>query len=641
MARFIFPSSVEIHVSDRRSDPCLAHAACELARLLKRAKITARQRGTSADSGKHCLILAPRGAPLPAVPRLTENLFPDAHVLEISKKGIAIASASGKGILNGVYELAELLGFVFLMPGEEGERAPKIPNDGSLAIRCRRIVMRPRFKYRGVFYSGPTHDFGVADWLVFFAKLRFNAVRLGGDAVAGKRGLFQRLGLRAEAGGHGYRDLLPRNLFARNPGLFRMRMPEDFGGKRVDDYNSCAANIEARKIMRRNFEKLARDAVAGGYHAMHLWPDDLPGGGWCLCPLCRGFGPSDQAMLAMRNLAAVVREKKLALRVPMLAYHDTMMPNSNIPPAKENFLLFAPRERCYGHGLDDPGCARNRFYLKTLVAWMKKFRGVDDAHTFEYYFDRILYRGLAPYLPEVIARDMRAYEKHGIKTHMALQVGGPAVAPEWNMLFFAKLNWDRGLSPKKFNLMIGAALGGGTRAVSDYLDARAAVFTSAMRMCDYDTDIYLDYRWLPENTGPFGRERARDYAESSNKLARAAAVLEKNLNAKGVRPFKELFKKEVARARFEAAELAVMSHQQEAVNHAACHLVNDDKNTLRAAIVSGRKMIDMFKAARVLALRAGIPKETPYFRNVNQWLTAEMRRKIKVWAKGKITDAKQ
>ncbi|MFZ2658601.1 MAG: DUF4838 domain-containing protein [Victivallales bacterium] len=632
MSEFVFPEKLEIRCRERPGDSCFDYAVSELARLLCKLNVTVQKAGKSSGSGKFCLIIVPPGAASPAVPHVSGDVFPDAYALEASPRGIVISANSGKGILNGIYDLSERLGFVFLMPGEEGEWIPEIRKGGNPSIKSFRAVMKPRFKYRGVFYCGLTYDFELGDWLKFFAKLRFNAVSIG-EFVRGKKGLLQQLGLHAEAGQHGYRDLLPRNLFAKKPDLFRMRMPDDFGGKRVDDYNSCAVNAEARKIMRRNFLVQAKEAVAEGYHALHLWPDDLPGGGWCMCPLCRGFGPSDQAMLAMRNLAEAVRGEKLPMRVPMIAYHDTMEPNGNIPPAKENFLLFAPRERCYGHGLDDPHCAKNRFYLKALAAWVEKFKGIDDAHTFEYYFDRILYRGMCPYLPDVIAGDMRTYEKYGMETHMALQVGGPTLAPEWNMLFFSRLLWDSNLSPAEFNSVIDAAITGGSGVMRDHLDARAEIFTSAMRMCDYENDIYLDYRWLPENTLPFGREMAKDYLRCSVKLAKATDRLLKSPSGKKSRRLTALIGKEAARSRFEAAELAVMSHQQDAVNNAACHLAADDKGALRAAIASGEAMIEAFKPARELAGKSGISEKAWYFRNINRWISEEMERKIKVWRK--------
>lgn len=630
MTQLILPGAVEIHHARTDGDACYDYAVAEICRLLQKINIVTRI-AVEPELGKlFRLFVGLPGALMPAIAPLRSGLFPDAYSLEISAKGVLIASATAKGVLNGIYDLAGKLGFAFLMPGENGEWVPGTVH--SLAIG--RAVSKPRFRHRGVFYGGLTHDFSAADWLQFYAKLRFNAVCFHGPEIEDK-GLLQRLGLRAETGGHGYRELLPRKLFARKPDLFRMEQPEDFGGKRVDDFNSCAVNPEARRIMGGNFRKQVRQTADEGFYALHLWPDDLPGGGWCLCPDCRSLAPSDQAMLAMRNLAGVVREEKVPMRVPMIAYHDTMQPAGNVPPSKETFLLFAPRERCYGHRLDDPKCARNRFYMSALTGWMAKFKGIGDAHTFEYYFDQILFRGLHPYLPDVIAGDMSVYEQQGIESHMALHIAGPAVAPDWNMLFFAGNLWDANLLTKDFNASFPLTFcsGAAVTAWTDYLDARARIYTKAMCMCDHEINVYLDYRWLPENTKPFGRKMVKIYGQCSTELAHAADRLEHAISSKGSAPLRKLAAAEVARARFEAAELEVMSHQQDSVNQAADYLVTGNPSALRAAIAAGENVIRVFKSARERAKKAHISEKSWYFRNINRWLSNETKSKIKRWKK--------
>jgi len=638
MTQFTLPAAVEIHRGRADENLCYDYAVAELSRLLGRVSIEAQTASKLASGKPFRLFVGLPGASMPTEPQLPSGLFPDAYSIAVSAQGIAIISTSAKGILNGVYDFAEKLGFVFLMPGEQGEWVPETPH----SLPTGRVVLNPRFRYRGVIYGGLTYDYDLAEWLVFYAKLRFNNVNFHGVDLEDKT-LVHRLGLRAETGGHGYRELLPRTLLARKPDLFRMGQPEDFGGKRVADFNSCAVNPEARKIMGENFSKQAHKAADQGFYALHCWPDDLPGGGWCLCPHCRGIAVSDQAMLAMRNLAEVVRKEKLPLRVPMLAYHDTMQPAGNIPPSKETFLLFAPRERCYGHRLDDPQCARNRFYLDALTRWMERYKGIDDAHTFEYYFDQILFRGLYPYLPGVIAEDMSVYEQYGIESHMVLHIGGPAVAPEWNMLFFARNLWDANLSPKAFNAAYSSSFGHGDVAAawSDYLDARARAFTAAMCMCDHEINVYLDYRWLPENTKPFGQEMVKVYLQSSKELAQAADRLERATSSKGSAWLRKLATAEIARARFEAAELEVMSYQQDSVNQAARYLVTGKSTALQAAIAAGENVIRAFKPARVFAKKAHISEKSWYFGNINRWLTNETKSKIKVWKMAQRATAKK
>lgn len=628
MNKFTIPARVEIYHRRLDNDPCYEYAVSELKRILTKSKVEARMESKTAPDTSLYLFVGFPGATIPALPSLKGDLFPDAYSLSVAAQGVLISSTSAKGILNGVYGLAEKLGYAFLLPGEEGEWAPESLQNLPLG----QTVVNPRFRHRGFFYGGISYDYTTEEWIVFYAKLRMNAVSLHGPDLIDKE-LPKRLGFRIETGGHGYRDLLPRPLFEKKPELFRMGQPEDFGGKRVSDFNSCAANLEARSIMGKNFAVQLRQAAQDGFYALHNWPDDLPGGGWCLCPHCRSIAPSDQAMLAMRNLGDVVRAEKLPMRVPMLAYHDTMRPAGDIPPSKETFLLFAPRERCYGHRLDDPQCARNQFYLQTLIEWMEKFKGIDDAHTFEYYCDQILYRGLHPYIPGVIAGDMDVYERCGIESHMTLHIAGTAVAPDWNMLFFARNLWNSELTGDGFNSSYPASLGDGAvaEAWSHYLDVRARVFTEVLDMCDHEINIYLDYRWLPGTTKPFGEKMVKVYRESSRDLACAVAQFEAAVSGQGSLRLQQLAAAEMARARFEVAELEVMSWQQDSVNQAAHYLVCHDPQSLHAAIASGENVIRAFKSALALAKKAKISEKCWYFKNVNRWITDETKCKVKEW----------
>lgn len=625
---FRFPSRVETRGVAPANDPCFASAVAEISRVLKKTGIRTVSTWTTSVGPFFSLFVGLPGTAGQPAGKFPSGLLPDAYTLTVSSRGVLIGAATAKGILNGVYDLAERLGYAFLLPGEAGEWAPERVNP----LPVGRTVCNPRFRHRGVYYGGMTHDFTVEQWLEFYAKLRFNAVGLHGPELKEKN-LPVRLGLRLETGGHGYRDLLPRKLFQRKPDLFRMGQPEDFGGKRIADYNSCAAHPESRKIIRESFRSQVLEAHSSGCHALHLWPDDLPGGGWCLCPHCRGIAPSDQAMLAMRNLAEVVSQEKLPMRVPMLAYHDTVRPAWDVPPTKETFLLFAARERCYGHRLSDPSCARNRYYMRALAGWMAKYKGIDDAHTFEYYSDQILFRGLHPYIPAVIAGDMEDYQRVGIESHMTLHIAGSAVAPDWNMLFFSRNLWADDLTAQACNASISGSLGShaSAGAWTRYLDSRAEIFTDALRICEHEIPVYLDYRWLPGTAKPFGKIMAGVYRKSSAALAAAAARLEKTVPANAPDRLKRLTAAEVARARFEAAELAVMSHQQDSVNHAMRYLLGNKSAELHAAIASGEKVISAFQPALALAKTAGISRKCWYFRNINRWITKEKRAKIRTW----------
>lgn len=594
------------------------YAISELRRVLGRIGIAVEwvQDLTDADPWRLALT-AGRGTPSGL--SSGEHLTGDAYCLAVSSQAADICSPTQKGILNGVYDMAERLGFVFLLPGEDGEwlpcaREPRWLPGGTW-------TMRPRFPHHGVF-SGSWLDFGQAEWLRFFAKLRCNATNADLEYLP----LCRELGLRAEVGAHGLSSLLPRDQFDEAPERFRMFQPEDFNGRRMPDANLCAGNLETWEIVRKNF--ITQIETAHGAYAVHAWPDDLPAGGWCLCPLCRALEPSDQAMLAMRCLAEAAATKENAPRIPVIAYHDTIRPGSQIDAPHAGFLLYAPRERCYAHALDDASCPRNRFYLEALDAWIEKFKGIDDAHTFEYYFDQLLFRGMHPFIPDVILEDMRVYRTRGIECHMSLQVAGHAIAPDFNMLVFARAAWDEGMDTQKAIADLANRMSPEfPESWISYLSARSGIYADALRMCHHNIGIYLDYRWLPETTHPFGDEMAKTYERSARELEKAAAALESAQRENGSPPVSELVRKECGRARFEAAELRVMHHQQRAMNALGRFMNTRASEDLRQGIEELDLACLRMATARDMALSAGLPEESWYIQNINGWLTREFKAK--------------
>ena len=574
------------------------------------------------------MLAAPGAAPGHSAEELRTQKA-DGYWLRIAAGSVSIQSLSAKGVLNGVYDLAGRLGFLFLLPGESGEWPPQKALS-SIYLPTGDHQIDPRFEYRGVFWEPlKTKDHPLGEWLRFYAKLRLNALEIPTEQVEECLPLAEELGLRLETGGHGLKELMPRELFNETPDLFRMFQPEDFGGQRLADSNCCITHPRTKQIIQENYRK--RLEGLSGVHALHCWADDLPAGGWCLCPSCRALTPSDQALLAMRHLAEVAADT--TVRVPVIAYHDTIFPGSMIEPTKECFLLFAPRERCYGHALDDESCARNRHYRKALDAWIERFNGVDDAHTFEYYFDQILFRGLYPFLPSTIIEDMRVYEAAGITAHMSLQVAGPEIAPEFNMLVFAEAHWDRALTAEVFIQGVARKiLPQNPEVWIDYLCSRAEVFTAAMAMCDHELSIYLDYRWLPETTHEFGSKMAQTYADSSARLAVALETLEASVQIGWHDDLRTLVAKEVARARFEVAELGVMACQQKAMNSLGRYHNTANQADLDVALASLEQAIVLFRDARIKAIAAGIGETEWYCRNINGWLAKEFQMKLQRYA---------
>ena len=600
--------------------PCLDYAAAEAARLLGRLGVTVTRAPAAAGQGFALTLAA--DATAPHAPAL-RSLRHDGYALAVAAGGVTIAAPTAKGVLNGVYDLAERLGFVFLLPGDAGEwvPAPVRPVPAGVA----RVV--PRFPHRGIFGGLDVWPFSPEEWLRFFAKLRFNAQSDGPQHAA----LAATLGIRLEVGGHGMASLLPRDLFATQPELFRMFQPEDFGGKRTPDSNFCPTNPVTARHVRENFARQLA-ALPANVYAVHAWADDLPGGGWCMCSRCRAFTPSDQSLLAMNLQAAVVRAERRLMRVPAIAYHDTMYPGHQIAPARECFLLYAPRERCYAHALDDPHCAKNRWYRGALDGWMRAFARHDDAHTFEYYNDQILFRGLYPFVPDVVLGDMAEYERAGITSHMSLQVGGAALAPDHNLLAFARAHWDAKLTPAALIADLARQFDPARPAPwRRFLQARRAAYTAALAVCDAPNDVYGDYRFMPELGGAVGVRVSRLQAAGAAKLLAAAEALA--AAAPGLAPrAAELAAREVARARFEAADLQAMSLHQDGLTRLTAYLNTGDHAVLRDGLAQLERALAQLDRAAAAASACGLPAKGPYYLAFNRdWTQKEIREKLRVY----------
>ncbi len=605
-------------------NPTYDYAIEELQRLLGRLNINPRlqddsPRSANASNGWRLSLC--KGEP--STPDRVEDDLPsgDGYRLTVETGVVRIDAATPKGILNGVYDLAERLGFVFLLPEEAGEWPP---SDGvPRSLPCGRWMMQPRFSHLGVFSDlNVCKDYPHEEWLRFYAKLRFNAVTTKPETIP----LCRKLGLRPEVGGHGLSALLPRERFEQEPELFRMFQPEDFNGKRMADANPCVGNLDAKRVLQENFGAFLK--TVPGAHAVHAWGVDLPAGGWCLCPLCRALNASDQSMLAMRYLAETTAATPDGPRVAVIAYNDTLFPGPQVDASPQCFLLFAPRERCYAHALDDPDCPRNREHYKALKEWEDKFKGIDDAHTFEYYFDQILFRGMYPFLPAVVLEDMRVYADHGIECHMSLQVAGPAIAPEFNMLVFALGGWDRELRPDAAIATLAERIHPQAPDVwKKYLSERQRIYADVLRFCRHAMDGWMDYRFLPETTHPFGEEMAATYARTSDELDQAADGLETACQESAPGRVRELARKECGRARFEAAELRVMHHQQSAVNALAQFINTQDQKDVRHGVDQLERAIAQLDLAASLAADFGLTDRSWYRRNINGWLKREFNAK--------------
>ena len=220
------------------------------------------------------------------------------------------------------------------------------------------------------------------------------------------------LGLEIEYELHAMKELLPRKLFEKNPGFFRMNDK----GERTADVNCCMHSEGALEIVCENALAIAKTLrpTTGRYF---YWGDD--GRPWCRCPKCRELSPSDQAVLLENRLCGALRAQDPKAHVAHLAYNNTLPPPEIITPDEGVFLEYAPIKRRYDIPYDQHA-ATDASGLDSLEANLQVFPR-DTAQVLEYWLDvsrfsRWKRPGVKmPWNRGVCVADIRTYRKLGIR----------------------------------------------------------------------------------------------------------------------------------------------------------------------------------------------------------------------------------
>jgi hypothetical protein len=333
----------------------------------------------------------------------------DGYRIRTRNNRIYINGSIPRGCLNGSYALLKELGCNWPLPGKDFEVVPRIQTLDHLDFD---IHSAPAFRRRGMLLATEQDEKLLAEYVDFMGKNNFNfffpyifqdITEILKDTLIlemGKRDM----GL--EFGGHGLPQLLPRELFDEHPEYFRMS-----DGQRTNDLNMCASNPEAFDIMARNAQhKLEIMKSFSRPELINFWGDDIIEGGACSCDECKDLGPGEQLLKITNALGERLNEEEIKLAY--LGYHETIHAPEKIKPSGQVQLMFAPRERCYHHALDDEECETNKRNLQYLKDNIKVFG--EEIEIFEYYQDLILFRYMAVPLHPVIARDVEVYKELGI-----------------------------------------------------------------------------------------------------------------------------------------------------------------------------------------------------------------------------------
>jgi Domain of unknown function (DUF4838) len=222
---------------------------------------------------------------------------------------------------------------------------------------------------------------------------------------------------------HSMSNLLPRELFKKNPTLFRMNDE----GERVREFNCCVHSKTAIDLICENAVRYARllRPDTGRYF---FWIDD--GAPMCRCAQCKELTDSDQALLLENKILAALREVDSRATLAHLAYLNTLEPPKNIKPDPGVFLEFAPIWRLYDQPLSRrdvrPPSSKTKHpthgeTLDNLDANLEFF-GAQTAQVLEYWLDVSRFsswnrKNLQPidWHSDVFLDDIKTYTSRGIR----------------------------------------------------------------------------------------------------------------------------------------------------------------------------------------------------------------------------------
>jgi hypothetical protein len=223
----------------------------------------------------------------------------------------------------------------------------------------------------------------------------------------------QDLGIGVEYELHAMRELLPRTLFARDKGLFRMNE----AGERVADANLCVHSPAALDIAAESAVKFAGSLrpTTGRYF---FWGDD--GRSWCRCPRCQELSDSDQALVFENHLLKVLRRHDPRAQLAHLAYANTLLPPPKVRPEPGVFLEYAPIHRRYDLPYREQSGPKQPDPLSALDTNLERFPA-DGAQVLEYWLDVSRFSTWQrpavklPWRREVLAADLATYAARGIR----------------------------------------------------------------------------------------------------------------------------------------------------------------------------------------------------------------------------------
>ncbi len=323
----------------------------------------AKSADVAIEAGHTVLVLAcPMTDPSGAERLRNADADPESFLLTVGDQRIQITGLTPKGVLNGVYEVLEQLGFRWYMPGEFGR---VIPPGTTFEIAAQDALHIPSFNVR-------SRLIGAADPWLF--RMRCSAYHW--------------------PVGHGIRPF-----FGRNRRRYLETNPEWFAlvnGERRHT-QMCLSHPEVLDYVVAHLRETLPDLEPNphGVRTVGMTPND--GGNFCQCDGCRALDPPANAMLQtprpsmtdryiwfINQVLERVGDEFPDLRIGFLPYAAVMEPPVKVTPDPRIYALIAEIHVCRIHGPGNPHCPESNYLTWLMREWGKLLPVV---HNSGYYFN--------------------------------------------------------------------------------------------------------------------------------------------------------------------------------------------------------------------------------------------------------------
>ena len=281
----------------------VALAAGELQSYLEKMCGARLEIAEAVPEGQGAILLGAEAVRQAAAEVDLSNLGPEGCLLRTLDRGrLVVAGRTDVGTLNAAYDLLDLLGVRWLMPGELGEHVPQMP---TITIEELDRSFEPSFAYRRIWAASNRLPAEQRD--EYHAWQRRN--RMPGWLTGHT--------------GHAYHNIVSGRddeLFAEHPEYFSL-----IDGERRQHAQLCFTNPKVRERARDYARKFFTDNPE--LMMVSMSPND--GYNWCECESCKAEGSMTDNALSLANyVAEMVAEEFPDKYVAMYAYAPTGPPPS-------------------------------------------------------------------------------------------------------------------------------------------------------------------------------------------------------------------------------------------------------------------------------------------------------------------------